>query len=959
VWRDLATFARTRRWSFDEGDGPVVHGDLFLLQTTVQEMLAKRVPRLAAVVAAGFAGALLTYPDSWRTDGFGVARVVVCLAAIMGARLWSTAPLAGPNYPAWLTLNMTVLAPLHVLTSAVLVIWLGPEVIEAAGYGVIIGFAANLLAGRLRRFRTAPVRLSARLALSMRLRRGAAAWSAAAAARSVRRTSAAARLWTDLVNDSATDQRIRMLSEIMLAELALDCGGLQTAVELAEKALRTRSRLRASRFGQGGLAGAQTAVLAAEVLLTAGDAGAAATLLDSAGLPMRVQRHPAVVSLRARVLVEAGRADEAWRELTRIRFRRMGAQVADMLDAVTGVAASTWKATPDRAIGSLRGAVQMGVTAACEDAATPADARALDQRIAVARLLLGQILLRTGEAADAEQELQRARRGFAPAAEPIRRAIANLLFGCALAARRPGPDALAPMEDGLRALEAARVTLRRQGHRGGLARQLEEVYAQALDTLAELSVAHSGAGKAAAVLVESLRADALATTLRAGRVGDPRFAAALRRVESFEQRLLDGGAGGGSEPAGSASPESATAGSELAGAESAELTGLRGTLAALRSATYADAYLPEPVSFADLRRRAGGAHILSFRLALESDAGVRGHVVWIPPGQAPRVTRVAVGSPAALALLGLGDDEQTEKLHRSLARGSLLPGRSPIEPLRELATGLLPAALRAQLGRTRTDEPIRLLVVPEGPLMAAPWAGLLLDDGRFLVDVAIIQVLPSIGLLGLRGDGSPRATHPDGDRPRVLLHRDGQADSGDLAPIGDRGIVSEVPRRRELSERLAAAGAFDGAYFSVHGGDRPHGHELVLGDGGALSADAAEALHWPEWVVFSSCVVGRLGTEVGHEPKGLATSCLLGGASTIVAGVAEVAALSADKIGAAVAVALMDRRQPAAALRAAQLALITGWRTASLHRWAYFVCISTDALAESTPLLTDVQEQAV
>jgi hypothetical protein len=64
---------------------------------------------------------------------------------------------------------------------------------------------------------------------------------------------------------------------------------------------------------------------------------------------------------------------------------------------------------------------------------------------------------------------------------------------------------------------------------------------------------------------------------------------------------------------------------------------------------------------------------------------------------------------------------------------------------RALCAELLPPMLRAELlGATR---PVSLVVVPHGQLAAFPWAALRLDDGRALVETAVIQLVPSLSLL--------------------------------------------------------------------------------------------------------------------------------------------------------------------------------------------------------------------
>ena len=62
---------------------------------------------------------------------------------------------------------------------------------------------------------------------------------------------------------------------------------------------------------------------------------------------------------------------------------------------------------------------------------------------------------------------------------------------------------------------------------------------------------------------------------------------------------------------------------------------------------------------------------------------------------------------------------------------------------------------------------------------------------------------------------------------------------------------------------------------------------IDFGDGSTLSAATALGFAWPSWAVFAACLVGRVEQVAGHEPLGLAISCMLRGADTIVASVVE------------------------------------------------------------------------
>jgi CHAT domain-containing protein len=155
-------------------------------------------------------------------------------------------------------------------------------------------------------------------------------------------------------------------------------------------------------------------------------------------------------------------------------------------------------------------------------------------------------------------------------------------------------------------------------------------------------------------------------------------------------------------------------------------------------------------------------------------------------------------------------------------------------------------------------------------------------------------------------------------------------------------VVAEVLQAKDRAdvEVLLADGSLAGSYFSTHGDNAGLHQSIELADGGRISAASALTLRWPNWIVFASCIVGELTIQAGMEATGLVTSCLLGGASSVVAGVIEVEARTADALCTSAVARLMNDRHPAVALREAQLAFLGRRRLASPHRWAGYVCIS-------------------
>ena len=264
-------------------------------------------------------------------------------------------------------------------------------------------------------------------------------------------------------------------------------------------------------------------------------------------------------------------------------------------------------------------------------------------------------------------------------------------------------DALRQMAAGIDQLEQARGALRAGLHRSLLIARHAQVYEIALGTLARLRPDNPQAGWLAAQLCESLSRSALAQTLREGQLGisdqGRLLLAAIGRLEA---------SGGGAQ----VGPHG-------------ELARLRAELQTVLSATFATAYLPQPVDFGQLRRRLGSAHALSYRVHEASPNVLRGHVTWTPPGSAaPQIAGFCLDDPDLLALIGLPELHEREK--QMVASGfsgakSLWSG---------LGTALLPPGLRTALQRSSTGDPEHIVLVPDGHLALLPWAAILLDDGR-------------------------------------------------------------------------------------------------------------------------------------------------------------------------------------------------------------------------------------
>ncbi len=176
---------------------------------------------------------------------------------------------------------------------------------------------------------------------------------------------------------------------------------------------------------------------------------------------------------------------------------------------------------------------------------------------------------------------------------------------------------------------------------------------------------------------------------------------------------------------------------------------------------------------------------------------------------------------------------------------------------------------------------------------------------------------------------------------RVVAHLAGGDGAAELAPLRARNGLQVVSSREKFLSALRSE-LFDGAYMASHGDELGFRQRIEFSDGSTLSAASALGFAWPTWAVFGACLVGRLEQAAGHEPFGLAVSCMLRGADTVVASVVELTdegALACGELSAALAAG----RDPARALRDAQRARLDDRTLTTLADGLGLVCISTAA----------------
>jgi len=908
---DILTFATTvvqvlrgllfRAWPF----GRVPSVELTLLHMLVVESATSLFLRTAAALSGGAAGFVLAGTASTDLLSRGATRWLMMITGAVTAWIWAKAQ--PRTLPQTLARGLPVTAVLAVVIYFVLGLpglW---TLLASTAAGMTIGFL-NTRALRLRTRRSVVPPLPA----GLRHRRGHRLWDAARSAMNGGQPEAADRRWRQLATGSMpAHPEIRVLSCAMLADLALDRAQWQEALDWSDQAV-AETPVRSP-------AGYLTRVVRARVMLAAGNPGQAVALLreiQDAGFTRRLYRDRVARLVLARALAMTGDVKEARAVLSRIRVGLSGAGLGPMIESEAVVATMAGEQDMQVAAERLKSALEWtSELQTPHAAASSGDNERLDRAAARAWLALGNLQLRLGESDQAESSFRRAITTLPIPAELANQATARVLLGCALAERRAARESLAQISRGLTELESTRGQLRNSFLRSQLVLQLDDIYGRALDALQARQATAMGAGQIAAVLLESLRRDALAALLRQDRTLElqPQARLIQERINALESRA------------------------SLTAEETDRLAGLREALGREISTSYAEAYSPDPVVLADIRRRAAHSHVLTFKIAQADQACLRGHTVWLPPDGEPHIATVMLTGPDLLAAVGLlGQQEQAE-----LMRKAQYPGDQEFHRWLDLGEKLLPAPLRARLRAATRAQPIRLMIVPDGPLAAFPWAALRIADGRHLVEVASIHVIPAMSLMETvppLQPGPVRSASSAGGRP-ILLHRDADARDDMLALLSTAGKVLEARSRPEI-ESVLASGILSGAYFSVHGNGAGLDQNLQLSGGAQISAASALALRWPQWLIFASCIVGSLQMSAGAEPTGLVTSCLLGGASSVVAGVVEVHAGVADRICVALAARLIHGWHPADALRQAQLSFIESRDTASVHRWGGYICVS-------------------
>ncbi|MFI5590011.1 CHAT domain-containing protein [Amycolatopsis sp. NPDC051758] len=717
-------------------------------------------------------------------------------------------------------------------------------------------------------------------------------WKAARRAMNEDRHHVARRLWSNLATDENVSTSSCAAAYAASAYVNMRAGSLQAAVDQARKA---RSMVTETDPVAGMVYGT-----AGRVLLAAGDTAKAKELLN---LPAVLRyRDPLVATARAQALaLEPGKADAALIELTRAAGGLLrGGNMQQLLDSEVAVV-SVLDGRADFATLEQR---LLELLQFDLDGYDQVDReRKLQIAIAMARirLLLGRMELRHGKPSTASSYLRQAMNTLVRPEDQFDQAIARILLGAALNVGR-ADRGLADLTEGVRQLEAMRGQFAAGVHRNQLINRHGDIYSAALDAMTRLHTHDPDAGFLAVELAESLRRGSLAKMLRERNPGlSDQLRAAVEAITVLEERVP-------AEPT------------------TARLGHYHDQLTQAVSAQFAEAYLPEPVDLDRLRAATGSAHCLIYQLQEFGGTRIRGHVIWSKPDGAPSIHPIDLSDPSLLAALwatGTGE--------RRTVMGSRLTS-AEIDRWRTLCAGLLPPALRTLLaGLAR---PVSLVVVPQGRLAAFPWAALRLDDGRALVEAAVIQLTPSLALM------APELTWPPVSSGAALVsyldpELATEEEHASLTALGHLAVAGESEMARAMR-----SGSVGGVYIAAHGDDVGMAQHVVFDGKPAISAGSALTLPWPPWVIFASCLVAQVPVELGMDPLGLPVSCLLGGAQAVVGGIIEVHSVSGGRHCAELVQQMTNGVHPAVALRAAQLAELHRWGKPSPARWAGFACLS-------------------
>ncbi|WP_026369419.1 CHAT domain-containing protein [Kallotenue papyrolyticum] len=255
--------------------------------------------------------------------------------------------------------------------------------------------------------------------------------------------------------------------------------------------------------------------------------------------------------------------------------------------------------------------------------------------------------------------------------------------------------------------------------------------------------------------------------------------------------------------------------------------------------------------------------------------------------------------------------------------------------------GMLLAGLGERLQGRR-----RLLGVPFGPLHYLP-LHLLHNGSGYLIEQYEVVMLPSAALAARQGPARPPGA-------RVLAH---SWNNHLPQTLQEAGIVVRLFGGEILAEEAARRAALSAPprqilHIAAHGQyrlDQPELSYIQLDDGQLYTDDLLQCDLSYELVTLSACETGRARIAGGDEPIGLGRGLLYAGAGALLLSLWRVADESTIRLMECFYRALHDGASKAAAIRAAQCALIAAQPHLHPAFWGAFQLIGDARPLQSMP----------
>ncbi|WP_157229706.1 CHAT domain-containing protein [Nocardia abscessus] len=223
------------------------------------------------------------------------------------------------------------------------------------------------------------------------------------------------------------------------------------------------------------------------------------------------------------------------------------------------------------------------------------------------------------------------------------------------------------------------------------------------------------------------------------------------------------------------------------------------------------------------------------------------------------------------------------------------------------------------------DQPISLVLGPDPRLWQLPYPALVRSGVR-LLDIATVALVPSLRTVELLREWN-RDSRPDHGPAASVLDTTLPGSEIELAALNEWPL--DHHRMNDLTS-LAAIGNTSILY--VNGTGRAAGTDAQPNSDISLEALAGASL--PPLVILNGCWSGTPMSRFGQDPLSLAVGALLGGASTVIAGICLIGGMVSAHIAAGLLRRLAERQPIPLALRDAQRAIRAEHPELSVFDWA-------------------------